>query len=120
MFLFPFEGGPARPVPKVNSAHDRALKESKLKPFCLYDLRHTRATRAAESRIDLVTLASMLGHSRIRMVMRHVHPTQTHQSSAMASLEKHNAEQAKREFERAEKGALEETPHKIRRTHISQ
>jgi integrase len=50
-------------------------------PFCLCDLRHTAATRAAMSGIDLVTLASMLGHSKINMVMRYAHPTQEHQTS---------------------------------------
>ncbi|MGA9768567.1 MAG: tyrosine-type recombinase/integrase [Blastocatellia bacterium] len=41
------------------------LKRSGLKSFRLYDLRHTWATGAAMSGIDLVTLAAMLGHSRI-------------------------------------------------------
>jgi integrase len=57
-------------------------------PFRLYDLRHTWATRAAESGIDLVTLAAMLGHSKINMVMRYAHPTQEHQMRAMQRLEK--------------------------------
>src|SRR5262249_27050097 len=42
-----------------------------------YDLRHTWATRAAEAGIDLVTLAAMLGHSKINMVLRYAHPTQS-------------------------------------------
>jgi len=47
-----------------------------LKPFWLYDLRHTWATRAAMSGIDLVTLAAMPDHSRIQMVLSYAHPTQ--------------------------------------------
>jgi hypothetical protein len=43
------------------------VKDSKVAPFRLYDLRHTWATRAAESGIDLVTLAALLGHSKIQM-----------------------------------------------------
>ena len=69
-FLFPCETDPARPVPKVNNAHDRAVRDSKVAPFRLYDLRHTWATRAAESGIDLVTLAALLGHSKIQMVLQ--------------------------------------------------
>lgn len=42
--------------------------------FRLYDLRHTWATRAAEAGVDLVTLAALLGHSKIVMVMRYAHP----------------------------------------------
>ncbi len=33
--------------------------------------------------IDLVTLAAMLGHSRIQMVLRYAHPTEEHQFAAM-------------------------------------
>lgn len=35
--------------------------------------------------IDLVTLAAMLGHSRIQMVLRYAHPTEEHQFAAMKS-----------------------------------
>jgi integrase len=86
-YLFPCETDPTRPVPKVNNAHDRAVRQSKVTPFRLYDLRHTWATRAAMSGIDLVTLAAMLGHSKINMVMRYAHPTQEHQMKAMQRLE---------------------------------
>jgi len=40
------------------------------------------------SGIDLVTLAAMLGHSRIQMVLRYAHPTQKHQAQAMQRLER--------------------------------
>lgn len=59
-----------RPVPKVNNVHDRAVKASKVAPFRRYGLRHAWATRAAESGIDLVTPAALLGHSKIQMVLR--------------------------------------------------
>jgi integrase len=90
-FLFPCDTDPARPVPKVNNAHDRAVKESMVAKFRLYDLRHTWATRAAESGIDLVTLASLLGHSKIQMVLRYAHPTQEHQARSVERLEQFNA-----------------------------
>jgi integrase len=57
-------------------------------PFKLYDLRHTWATRAAEAGIDLVTLAALLGHSKIQMVLRYAHPTQQHQTQAVERLER--------------------------------
>lgn len=86
-YLFPHATDPNQPVPKVNNAHDRAVKESKVAAFRLYDLRHTWATRAVEAGIDLVTLAAMLGHSKINMVLRYAHPTQEHQTKAMDKLE---------------------------------
>jgi integrase len=86
-YLFPCEADSERPIPKVNNAHDRAVRDSKVAPFRLYDLRHTWATRAAESGVDLVTLAALLGHSKIQMVLRYAHPTQEHQMAAVKRLE---------------------------------
>ena len=43
------------------------------------------------SGIDLVTLAAMLGHSKINMVMRYAHPTEQHQAEAAKRLEEFNA-----------------------------
>jgi integrase len=123
-YLFPCETDPTRPIPKVNNAHDRAVKDSKIAPFRLYDLRHTWATRAAMSGIDLVTLAAMLGHSRIQMVLRYAHPTQAHQAKAMEQLEKYNAAQQIAAFEkqqpamtsdavRAQEGEMRVVPTKV-------
>jgi len=92
-FLFPCETDKARPVPKINNAHDRAIKVSKVAKFRLYDLRHTWATRAAESGIDLVTLAAILGHSKIQMVLRYAHPTQEHQARSVERMEQFVAAQ---------------------------
>ena len=52
------------------------------------------------SGIDLVTLASMLGHAKINMVLRYTHPTQDHQTTAMDRLEQYKAAQQIRAFER--------------------
>lgn len=90
LYLFPCEADATRPMPKINNAHDRAVKLSKVAPFRLYDLRHTFATRAAMSGIDLVTLAAILGHSRIQMVLRYAHPTDDHQIQAIRKLEEYN------------------------------
>jgi integrase len=97
-YLFPHDSDADRPVPKVNNAHDSALQLSKVAHFRLYDCRHTWATRAAEAGIDLVTLAAMLGHSKINMVLRYAHPTQEHQAKAMDKLEAFNARRQMEEF----------------------
>ncbi len=88
-YLFPLASDPDRPVPKVNDAHESALRDSRVARFRLYDLRHTWATRAAEAGVDLVTLAAMLGHSKINMVLRYAHPTQEHQTNATLKIERH-------------------------------
>lgn len=79
----------AGPIVKVNAAHTAALKRSGLTPFRLYDLRHTWATRSAMAGVDLVTLAAMLGHSRIHMVLRYAHPTEEHQFAAMEKRQRY-------------------------------
>jgi integrase len=93
-YLFPGgrDGGDAsRPIVKLNNAHAGALRRSGVSQFRLYDLRHTFATRAAEAGVDLVTLAAMLGHSRVQMVMRYAHPTQEHQFNAIRKMEAYRA-----------------------------
>lgn len=64
-----------------------AVERAKLDAFRIYDLRHTFATRAAEAGVDLVTLAALLGHSRVQMVMRYAHPTEKHQFEAIRAME---------------------------------
>lgn len=83
----PGQGVGDQPLVKVNNAHTATVTRSSVNHFRLYDLRHTWATRAAMAGIDLVTLAAMLGHSRIQMVMRYAHPTEEHQFNAMKKIE---------------------------------
>jgi integrase len=87
-FLFPGRSTDSAIV-KVNAAHTATIKRAKVVPFRLYDLRHTWATRAAMAGVDLVTLAAMLGHSRIQMVLRYAHPTEEHQFAAMEKLQRY-------------------------------
>lgn len=93
-FMFPGARGgkdPSKPIVKLNSAHRGAVTRAKLDPFRLYDLRHTFATRAAEAGVDLVTLAALLGHSRVQMVMRYAHPSEHHQFEAIKKIEENRA-----------------------------
>ena len=53
----------------------------------IYDLRHTFATRAAESGMPVATLAAILGHADLRSVMKYVHVRQDAQDRAMAAFE---------------------------------
>lgn len=100
-FLFPCDRDAARPLPGIRSAHARALRESKGAQFRPYDCRHTWATRAGEAGIDFVTLAAMLGHSKINMVLRYAHPRKEHQTKAMDKMEQHVSEQKIAHSERA-------------------
>lgn len=98
--LFAHRKDKDRPMLKVNDAHDTALKSSKVAPFRLYDLRHTWATRAAEGGMDMATLAALLGHSKLNMVMRYAHPQEDHKKEAVRRLEEVNAAREIDEVER--------------------
>jgi integrase len=76
-----------KPIVKINNAHYSTLKRGAVKPFRIYDLRHTWATRMTMAGVDLVTLAALLGHSRIQMVLRYAHPTEEHQFQAVRKME---------------------------------
>lgn len=81
------KGEGEKPLIKLNNAHNGAVIRAKLKPFRLYDLRHTFATRACEAGIDLVTVKDLLGHARLEMVLRYSHPTEKHRFDAMRKIE---------------------------------
>ncbi len=53
-------------------------------------LRHTFASRMAMAGVDLVTLAALLGHSRMEMDIRYAHPVEEHKIEAIQKLENYN------------------------------
>lgn len=97
-YLFPQRGSLASHLTTVKKAHIATLaaaaaKQAKdsgkpVKPysFRLYDLRHTAATRLAEQGTDLVTLAAILGHSKVQMVFRYAHPIEAAKTEAILKL----------------------------------
>jgi integrase len=87
-YVFSSPTDSTRPIGSVRKAHDAAVENAGIKAhFRLYDLRHTFATRASASGVDLPTLASMLGHTKIQMTMRYVHPAEEQRRAAAGKLE---------------------------------
>ncbi len=56
--------------------------------FRLYDCRHSFATRALESGVDLLTLSQILGHANLKMVSRYAHPSEDHKAEAIKMMDK--------------------------------
>lgn len=87
-FVFPSKYSPDKPIGSVRKAHDRAVERAGIKNhFRLYDLRHTFATRAVAGGVDLPTLSAMLGHTKITMTVRYVHPADEQKKIATRKLE---------------------------------
>jgi integrase len=87
-WLFPssrLEGGH---VTKLNAQHDRVCREAEVS-FCLYDMRHTWATRAiTEAKMDVATVAALMGHATPTIVLKHyVHPTAEGKRKSMNDYE---------------------------------
>ena len=92
-YVFSSPTDPTRPIGSVRKAHDAAVENAGIKDhFRLYDLRHTFATRAAASGVDLATLSSMPGHAKIQMTMRYVHPAAEQKKAAPAKVENFRTE----------------------------
>lgn len=75
----------------IKKQHQRALRESGVRPFVLYSLRHTFLTRLGVSGCDAWTLARIAGHSNIAISARYVHSSQDAVLAAMARLGGHNS-----------------------------
>ena len=86
-WVFPSPRRKGEHIKKINGQHDEACREAGVS-FVPYDLRHTFATRlATEAKIDLPTLAALLGHSSLRVLHRYIHPTADAQRDAMKRYE---------------------------------
>lgn len=86
--LFPhldIDGNP--PTGTLSYIHAEVIEKLKFK-FRIYDARHTFASRAVESGIDLVTLAAILGHTNLKMLTRYCHPSEAAKESAILKMEK--------------------------------
>ena len=88
-WVFPSKRDSSRPMGKLSNTHARTVQRAGLDSFRLYDLRHTFATRAVQSGMDLPTLARILGHAKLNMALRYAHPTPEHQRLAIAKLEQY-------------------------------
>jgi integrase len=71
----------------LKKQHVRALRVSKVRPFVLYNFRHTFLTRLGESGCDAWTLARIAGHSSIVISSRYVHPSEDSVLYAMGRLD---------------------------------
>lgn len=75
----------------LRNSHRKALQASRVRPFVLYDLRHTFLTRLGASGCDVWTLAKIAGHSSLIISARYVHPDENKVLAAMSQLQTRTA-----------------------------
>ncbi len=74
------------PIVKLTNSHLATIRRAGLKSFRLYDLRHTFATEYIAAGGDLLTLAAILGHSKLATLQRYGHPSDQHKAAAIQKL----------------------------------
>lgn len=84
VFTSPKTGGR---LDNIKRSFRRAAASANLEDFRFHDLRHTAATRMADSGADPFTLMKILGHSDIRMTARYTHATDTALRRAVTNLD---------------------------------
>lgn len=84
VFPSPKTGGRLQDIKKGFNA---ARRRAGLFDFRFHDLRHTAATRMADKGADAFTLATILGHSDIRVTARYTHATDSAIRNAVANLD---------------------------------
>ena len=67
----------------IRDQHKRALKLSSVRPFVIYDFRHTRITRWART-LPLPVVQRLAGHTDVTTTMRYVHVSDADVLEAMA------------------------------------
>jgi integrase len=86
----------------LQAAHNailKALGKDEEGGWVIYDFRHTAATRWAEDRVPLPTIAAWLGHANLRSIQKYIHLSQQHLD-----------EEAKRYEERQAAKRVEQAP----------
>ncbi len=70
----------------IKRGFSAACKEAELVNFRFHDLRHTCATRLADSGADAFTIAEILGHRDLRQTKRYTHATDARKREALERL----------------------------------
>ncbi len=75
------------PVQDVKNAFHTALETAEIKDFTWHDLRHTFASWLIMKGASLRSVAELLGHRGLRMVMRYAHLSPEHLSTEVGPLD---------------------------------
>ena len=79
----------ARNIPssRFRPSFDKARERAGLSWLHMHDLRHTAASHMLMAGVDIRTLAAILGHSTLQMVLRYTHLLDDHKLKAVDNIE---------------------------------
>ena len=72
-FVFPSPRNPGRPYSNNFALWYRVRREAGIEDVRLHDLRHSHASHAVMNSVPVPVVSRMLGHSNVRMTLRHAH-----------------------------------------------
>jgi integrase len=75
------------PYWNYQNAFTQAARRAGGQDVTFHDLRHTFASRLIMAGVDLATAQELLGHRKIEMTCRYVHPSDGHKQRTVSALE---------------------------------
>jgi integrase len=93
-YVFPNMRVPARPRNDIRHGWAKALQDSGLDYFWIYNLRHTFASRLSAAGVSDLFVAQMIGHSSPGIVQRYAKAIDEYRRDAVRKLEEMRAEYA--------------------------
>lgn len=86
-FVFPNLRTPAKPMKDVRHVWAKGLKEAGLMYFCIYNLRHTFASRLSAAGVSDLFVAQMIGHSSPGILQKYSKAIDEYRRDAIRKLE---------------------------------
>jgi integrase len=91
-----------RPYRSIRKAWVGACRDAGVQNLNVHDLRHTAATRLADTGADPVTIAAILRHSDLRMTARYTHALDERNRRALARIASYCSESDCQQFAKTE------------------
>lgn len=74
-------------IKHIKTTFKRACREAGIKNITVHDLRHTAASFLVnDCGVDVVTASQILGHSKLEMTMKYIHPSDEHKQRGVDRL----------------------------------
>ena len=94
-FVFPHPGRQKVNFHTLRWAFEKAIEKAKIEDFRFHDLRHTFASRLAQSGTDPYTIQKLMGHKTFTTTQRYAHHYSESLRSGIKALEDYRSERSK-------------------------